>query len=246
MGFTRAQLDAFRDVTVPDLVAAGHRVIAPDQIGFGRTLPPQGHEYSLDSWVDSIVRLMDALGIERTSLVGNSFGGAVTLRLAATHPDRVDRIALMGAAGLSFDLTDGLDAVWGYEPSVPAMKRLLEIFAYDQSLVDDDLAELRYEASIADGADRRFAAMFPAPRQRWIDALATSEEQVRAITAPALILHGRDDRVIPLENSLRLHHLLDDSELHVFGQCGHWTQIERATEFTTLLTGFLAPTRADH
>lgn len=225
-------------LTMPALLAAGHRLVAPDQLGFGRTVPSRGHEYTLDSWVEHAVAVMDTLGLERAGLVGNSFGGAVALALASRHPDRVDRLVLMGSVGVEFPLTRGLDAVWGYEASVAAMRELLGIFAYDQSLVNDDLAQIRYEASIADGAQDRFSAMFPAPRQRWVAAMATPEDRIRAVTARTLIVHGRDDQVIPLASSLRLHELLEDSDLHVFGRCGHWTQIERAAEFNALLTQF--------
>ena len=107
--------------TIPALID-DHRVIAPDQLGFGRTAPPRDGRYTLEAWVDHAVALLDALAIERAHVVGNSFGGAVALRLAADHPDRVDRLVLMGAVGLSFPITDALDDVWGYTPSVDAMR----------------------------------------------------------------------------------------------------------------------------
>ncbi|MEU4249018.1 alpha/beta hydrolase [Amycolatopsis sp. NPDC026612] len=66
-----------------------------------------------------------------------------------------------------------------------------------------------------------------------------AERDIAALTRPTLILHGRDDRVIPLETSLRLHHLIRPSQLHVFGDCGHWVQIERQDEFASLVTAFL-------
>ena len=141
---------------------------------------------------------------------------------------------------MPFPITDGLDRVWGYEPSVEAMRDLLGVFAYDTSLMTDDLAHDRYDASVKDGADARFSAMFPAPRQRWVDAMALPEEEVRAITVPTLLFHGRDDRVIPLDTSLRLLHLIEDAQLHVFGRCGHWTQIEHADEFNRILGDFVA------
>jgi 2-hydroxy-6-oxo-octa-2,4-dienoate hydrolase len=119
------------------------------------------------------------------------------------------------------------------------MRRLLDTFAYDRELVTDELAELRYRASVEGGVQESFSAMFPAPRQRWVEALATPEERISAIPHETLIVHGRDDRVIPLENSIRLLGLIERSELHVFGRCGHWTQIERAAEFNALLARFL-------
>ncbi len=84
------------------------------------------------------------------------------------------------------------------------------------------------------------ACGFPAPRQRWVDGLATPEDQIAGLAQPTLVIHGRDDRVIPLENAYRLLHLIDDSRLHVFGRCGHWTQIEHAREFNEIVGDFLA------
>ena len=81
--------------------------------------------------------------------------------------------------------------------------------------------------------------MFPEPRQAALDALSLPEDQVRKIATPTLLLHGRDDQEIPLETSLRLLDLIDDSRLHVFGRCGHWTQIERSEEFAALISDFL-------
>ena len=110
----------------------------------------------------------------------------------------------MGSVGLSFPITQALDAVWGYTPSIESMRALLDIFAYDRSLVNDELAELRYRASIQPGFQECFAAMFPAPRQRWVDALASPEEAIRAIPHETLVIHGREDKVIPLSVSQRL------------------------------------------
>lgn len=217
-----------------------YRVIAPDMVGFGFTERPVGHVYSMDAWVSHILGLMDALKIEKAHLVGNSFGGALAIALATRNPDRVNRLVLMGAAGVKFELTPGLDAVWGYQPSIDTMRKLLDIFAYDRNLVNDELAKLRYEASIRPGFQESFSAMFPAPRQRWVDALATDEALIRQLQNEVLVIHGRDDQVIPLENSLRFMKLIDRSQLHVFGRCGHWTQIEHANRFNRLLIDFLS------
>jgi pimeloyl-ACP methyl ester carboxylesterase len=146
----------------------------------------------------------------------------------------------MGSVGVPFPITEGLDAVWGYEASVEQMRELLDLFAYDTSRMTDGLARDRYEASVANGADARFAAMFPAPRQRWVDSMVLPVEEIRSITAPTLLFHGREDKVIPLTTSLNLFHLIERAQLHVFGQCGHWTQIEYADDFNRLLADFLA------
>ena len=221
------------------------RVIAPDMVGFGYTERPQGFVYSMDAWVRQAVGLLDALGIERTDLVGNSFGGGLSLALAIAHPERVRRLVLMGSAGVSFPLTEGLDAVWGYTPSVENMRAIMDYFAFDQGLMSDDLARLRFEASIRPGFQESFAAMFPAPRQRWIEALASAEADIRALPHQALVIHGREDRVIPLSTSLTLSSWIQRSQLHVYGQCGHWTQIEHAARFARLVGDFLVEARPD-
>ena len=215
------------------------RVIAPDMAGFGFSERPAGIQYDLDTWVAQAIGLLDALGLEQADVVGNSFGGALALAMAIRHPQRVRRLVLMGSVGVPFDITEGLDAVWGYTPSFENMRRIMDYFAWDRSLVNDELAELRYRASIRPGFQESFGAMFPAPRQRWVDALASREEHIRALPHETLIVHGRDDRVIPLLTSLKLAEWIDRSQLHVYGRCGHWTQIEHAARFAKLVGDFL-------
>ena len=222
------------------VLAERYRVIAPDMLGFGYTDRPANVTYNLDTWLGHTVAFMDALGLDKVNLVGNSFGGALSLALTIRHPERVSRLVLMGAAGVSFELTPGLDTAWGYEPSVENMRALLDLFAYDRSLVTDELAELRYKASVQPGFQEAYASMFPAPRQRWIDMLASDEDDIRAIDQRTLVIHGREDRILPLATSLRLAELIRRSELHVFGCCGHWTQIEHAARFNTLVADFLS------
>jgi 2-hydroxymuconate-semialdehyde hydrolase len=146
----------------------------------------------------------------------------------------------MGAAGVEFELTPGLDAVWGYTPSLDNMRKLLDIFAFDRGLVTDELARLRYDASIQPGFQEAFSSMFPAPRQRWVASLASPEADIQALPHETLIIHGREDQVLPLSNSIRLNALISRSQLHVFGRCGHWTQIEHAARFAQLVGNFLA------
>lgn len=225
-------------LTIPEL-AKQFRVIAPDMAGFGFSERQPDAVYNMDNWVKQAVGLLDALAIDQASVVGNSFGGGLALALAIRHPERVNKLVLMGSVGVPFAITDGLDRVWGYEPSLATMKSLMGIFAYSRALVTDELAELRYQASIRPGFQESFARMFPAPRQQWVDAMTSPQEAIRALPHHTLIVHGRDDKVIPLQNAYDLLGLIDHSELHVFGQCGHWTQIEHAARFNALVAGFL-------
>jgi 2-hydroxymuconate-semialdehyde hydrolase len=226
-------------LTIPAL-ERHFRVVAPDVVGFGFTERPTGVRYDLATWCRHLGALLDALGLDRVHLVGNSFGGALALAFTIGQPERVNRLVLMGSVGVRFPLTPGLDEVWGYEPSIEAMRRLLDLFAYDRSLVTDELAELRYRASIRPGVQEAYRQMFPAPRQRWVDALASPEEALAGLAQPTLLIHGREDRVIPPECSQRLFLVIPRAELHMFGRCGHWTQIEHANRFNGLVADFLA------
>jgi pimeloyl-ACP methyl ester carboxylesterase len=107
-------------------------------------------------------------------------------------------LTLMGSLGVPFEITDGLDAVWGYEPSVEGLGRLMsETFAHD-------------------------------------------EDDIRAINHPTLLIHGRDDKVIPLSTTLTLLDWIDDGRAHLFGRCGHWTQSEPTDEFCAQVADFLS------
>lgn len=219
--------------------AQKRRVVAPDMVGFGFTDRPAGYHYTMENWVTHAIGVMDALKLPQVDLVGNSFGGALALALAVRHPQRVRRLVLMGAAGVPFKLTPGLDEVWGYQPSFENMRKMMDLFAYDRTLVTDELAELRYRASIRPGFQESFSAMFPAPRQRGVDALCTPTADIRALPHETLVIHGREDQVLPLATSLALADWIPNAQLHVFGKCGHWTQIEHSARFARLVTDFL-------
>jgi pimeloyl-ACP methyl ester carboxylesterase len=137
-----------------------------------------------------------------------------------------------------FEITEGLDKVWGYDGTYEDMRKVIDYFAYSRALVTDELAKVRYEASNQPGFQESFSSMFPAPRQRWVEAMATPDEDIKALPHRTLIVHGREDRVIPLETSLKLLQLLDNADLAVFSHCGHWSMIERTADFNRLVRDF--------
>ena len=224
-------------LTIPALAENFH-VIAPDIVGFGYTERPADVQYNMETWLNHIFGFMDALGIEKTHVVGNSFGGGLALAMAIRAPQRVERLVLMGSAGLPFTLTEGLDRVWGYTPSIDNMRGLLDLFAFDRSRVTEDLARMRFEASVRPGIQEAFAQMFPAPRQNGVNSLASDEAAIKALPHTTLIVHGREDKVIPLASSYELFSMIQQAQIHVFGQCGHWTQIEHAARFNKLISNF--------
>jgi pimeloyl-ACP methyl ester carboxylesterase len=213
-------------------------VYAPDMVGFGYSDRPEDVRYGLDTWADQTLGFMNALGIERAHLVGNSFGGAIALRIATQHHDRVRKLVLMGSMGVEFPITEGLDAVWGYDGTLEGMKKVMGFFAYDKSLTGEELAQVRYEGATQPGFQESFSAMFPAPRQRWVEAMAVPEKEISALPHRVLVVHGREDQVIPLQNSYRLEELIDNADLAVFSHCGHWSMIERRDDFNRLVRDF--------
>ena len=221
-------------------LAENFRVVAPDMVGFGFSERPANIEYGVQTWADQVVGLMDTLELPTAHMVGNSFGGAIALRIATQHPDRVGKLVLMGSMGVPFPITEGLERVWGYEPSFENMRKVLDVFAYSRDLVNDELAEVRYRGSIQPGFQESFAAMFPAPRQRWVEAMCTPEDDIRRLPHRTLIVHGREDQVIPVQTSLRLMELIDNADLSVFSHCGHWSMIERTEDFNRSVSEFFS------
>lgn len=222
-------------------LSASRRVIAPDQLGFGGTATGEPRTYGRAAWTDHALALLDTLAVGTVDVIGNSMGGAIALSIAAARPDAVRRIVLMGSMGVAMALPGGLDAVWGYTPGEEQMRQVIGLFAHNRALITDELVEMRYRASLAPPVRDSWEAMFPEPRQRWVDDLALSGVELGAIAAPVLMVHGRDDRVVPWRSSsAQLLDLLPDARLHVLSGCGHWTMIERTADFLAVVQPFLA------
>jgi pimeloyl-ACP methyl ester carboxylesterase len=222
-------------------LSASRRVVAPDQLGFGGTATGERRTYGRTAWTGHALALLDTLGIGTVDIIGNSMGGAIALSIAAARPQAVRRLVLMGSMGVAMALPQGLNAVWGYTPGMEQMRRVIELFAYNRDLTTDELVELRYRASLDPPVRDSWAAMFPPPRQRWVDDLALSGAELGSIGAPVLLVHGRDDRVVPWRSSsAQLVDLLPDARLHVLSRCGHWTMIERTADFLAVVQPFLA------
>jgi len=223
-------------------VSAKYRALLMDQAGYGKTdsvVVPQG-EYRSVVNAKAVIGLMDALGIKKASLVGNSMGGATALNAALDFPDRVDKIVLMGSgsggATTFFPTpTEGIKQLnYTFDhPSVEEFRKLINIMLYDGSQVSDEILKQRYETTVANKGH--------------IEARAKSSVAQRDVTAqlgqiktPALVIHGLQDRVVPVENSLRLVAGMPNSRLVILQKCGHWAQFEHADVFNRLVLDFLS------
>jgi 2-hydroxy-6-oxo-octa-2,4-dienoate hydrolase len=221
----------------PDL-AADHRVVAPDLAGFGGSVGAPGTRYDMKLWVAQLVGLLDALGLVTATLVGNSFGGGLALAATLRHPDRIDGLVLMGTPAGEFAMTEGLRAGWYYEPDRDEMARILRLFPHDPSIVTQAMVQERYEASARPGAQDAFRKLIPEPGPDGAVVRGVPESSLRTISTPALVLHGREDAVIPVALGYRLLECLPHAEMHVFGGCGHWVHAERPDRFVELVRGF--------
>jgi 2-hydroxy-6-oxonona-2,4-dienedioate hydrolase len=191
---------------------------------------------------------MDALGIEKAALVGNSMGGITAIRLTVVHPDRVSHLITMGSGSTRAPKlfspgdgpTEGIKVLQlcYREPTFENMKLLCEIMMFDPGDRVDALAQERLESATAH--PEHLANFLDAlvkgggPIRQWYTA-----EDLMAITTPTLLFHGRDDRVVPYEHSLLLLAHIPDSRLHLFNRCGHWAMIEHPAEFNRDVIDFI-------
>jgi len=225
---------------IPDL-ARQFRVIAPDIAGFGYTEFKADSKYDMKLWTRHLVGIMDALGIDKASFVGNSFGGAVSVGLALSSPERVDRLILLGTPAGEFVQTPGLRSAWEYEPSLENMESTMRLFPYDQSIITGEMVRTRYEASARPGAQDALRKLIPRPNSDGPTIVkGFPESSLAQIRAKTLVLHGRQDRVVPLDCGQLLARAIPQADLHVFAQCGHWVQTERRADFLHLVTQFCA------
>lgn len=226
-------------------LAEKFRVIALTFPGWGRSgehVP--GNEPQRKSNARAIKLVMDALNIERAALVGNSMGGVAAEQFAADYPERLSHLVTMGsmAPGTSIFAPGGptegiriLNETYR-EPTPENFRRLVNIMVYDQSFATDELCELRSQAALANPAH---LANFLNPKRDGSPGGDDVSTALARLTVPALIIHGRDDRTVVLEHSLRLNTIIPNSRLVVFNRCGHWAQIEHAAEFNALLESFI-------
>lgn len=225
-------------------LADDFHVYAVDMPGWGDSdtqTPETGYDH-----VAALIAFMDALDIDKAALVGNSMGGITSISTAILHPERVSHLISMGApvpgqnTWAPNGLSEGLKVLFRTyrNPTIENMKEVTEVMAFDPAMTSDDLAALRLDAALA----------HPEHLESWNNAPGgnplsteyfTYGPRLAEITAPTLALHGRDDRVVSYEHSLRLVSAISNARLLLINQCGHWAQIEHAVEFNRVVRDFI-------
>lgn len=233
-----------------DELAKSYHVIAPDFPGWGKSdIFDCTGESRNGANAEAIKLLMDERGIEMAALVGNSMGGGATLQFMADYPDRISHAITMGAGIFALPnlvsatgLTEGLKVlITAYRDPTPAnFRRLVEIMVYDSSFVTDELAKQRSDSALATPAHLANWLKWPMGHPK--GPFGGVEELLGKLaqsSVPTLMIHGRDDRTVLMETSLRTAAVIPNARTVILNRCGHWAQVEHREEFNKLVQHFI-------
>ena len=223
------------------------RTLVVDQPGYGKSDKPpvEGNYFTFAA--TALKDLLDELGIEQAHLVGNSLGGGTAVRFALENPERAGRLVLMGPGGLSLnvfapDPTEGVKRLADFGappgPSREKMEAFLRTLVFDQRLITDDLIDERY-AKASDPESLKAMASMGASFFGPASTEGLLWREAHRLKHRVLLIWGREDRVNPVDGALVAMKMIRRAQLHVFGGCGHWVQLEKAAEFNRLAIEFL-------
>jgi pimeloyl-ACP methyl ester carboxylesterase len=229
--------------------AAHFRCLILEFPGFGVSDDFGGHPM-IDAQ-SAVVPFLDALGVEKVDIVGNSMGGGVGINFAINNPDRIGKLVTIGGIGTNIfspGPSEGIRLLQEFTED-PTRQRLIDwlnSMVYDEKIVTEELIEERMKLAsdpeTLESARRmygkaafkmmmKFMQSDAAPPQPWA--------QMHKVKAPTLLTWGRDDRVSPLDMALIPMRTISNAELHVFPNCGHWAMIEAKEAFESTVLGFL-------
>lgn len=228
---------------VDHFVNLGYRVVLLDCLGWGESdsILCAGSRSHLNA--EQLKQVLDQLGIEKAHLVGNSMGAHSCTVFTLLHPERVNKLILMGGGTGGVSLftpmpAEGIKQIQKVyrQPTLEHLKDLMNVFIYDASQMTEELLQGRLKNILSNQEHLdNFIGSFKANPKQFPDVSA----QLDQIQHKTLIVWGRDDRFLPLDIGLRLLSLIKDSQMHIFNRCGHWAQWEHAADFNALLTQFL-------
>jgi pimeloyl-ACP methyl ester carboxylesterase len=217
-------------------LAQKYRVLVPDQIGFGKSDKPMLN-YRVATLVDFLDGFYKQVGVQKATLVGNSLGGFTAAAFALAHPEKVDKLVLVDAAG--FAVTGDLDprVLNGLNPSTrQQVKELLSLVFYNKQQFGSDMVIEGFLASRVTAGDQYTI-------QRFIDSIGRGEDmldgKLGAIKHPTLIIWGREDGLTPPAMGQRFNKEIAGSQLLIIEKCGHVPQLEKPAEFNGALLKFL-------
>jgi 4,5:9,10-diseco-3-hydroxy-5,9,17-trioxoandrosta-1(10),2-diene-4-oate hydrolase len=226
------------------LAERGNHVVIIDAPGYGQSAYRDASAGLFAPAAEATLEIIDHLGLKKASLVGNSLGGGASIRLALDHPERVDKMILMGSGGslpaTSTFPTEGLMRMLtfydGEGPTLEKLDRMIDLLVYDRSSITPELVQERLRTATLPGA----MAHPPLKSQAGNPNNDLWRLDIDKLEHKTLIIWGQEDRVLPLDMAFILLKRIPNADLHVFSKCGHWAQWERADEFNELVGNFLA------
>jgi len=218
------------------IAAAGYRSVLPDMIGFGWSSKPTGIDYTFDLFVPTLREFLDQMEIRRCVLIGNSLGGAISMKFAIDHPERVEKLVLMGPGGIESRETyfkmPGIQKMvsqfvgTGFDKA--GLRKLLELLSYDPKFVTDELLE------------ERFNVLQTQPKDVLSRMVITDlSPELWKIRCPVLGFWGVEDQFCPSSGHEKILRAVVDSRFILYSRVGHWAMIERAEEFNRYVLEFL-------
>ncbi len=233
------------------LATGAHRFLAPDWPGYGQSDKPN-LDYTMDFYVGFLGRVLDALGLQRASLVGVSMGGGAALGFALRSPQRVEKLVLVDSYGL------GSGVPWGRLGYL--MVRALFVDKLTYALLRRSRTMIRWSLyglvhnrrTVTEEMVEESTQLLEEPKAGWAwgsfqkhevgwDGLRTDfSDRLSALAAPTLLVHGVHDRAVPIAWARRGQERIPDCDLRVFPECGHLPPRERPEEFARVTHRFLA------
>ncbi len=212
-----------------------YRVLAPDLLGFGNSPLSPTLEYGPGLWARQAWQLLDERDISQVVLVGNSMGARIALTMAVSRSERIRGLVLFSTR-MTQTTTPAQALLRNYTPSLAGMEHLLrECFVTDQALVTPEVVRERFLASARPGAHEAMQRVF----KGLAGAPGPATHDIARLRIPSLLMHGREDRIVPFTDGAKLADLMPHADLHILAGTGHWFQLERAATVNPLITGFL-------
>jgi 4,5:9,10-diseco-3-hydroxy-5,9,17-trioxoandrosta-1(10),2-diene-4-oate hydrolase len=219
------------------LAKAGFRCLVPDLLGYGYSSKPEDAQYTLDYLVRGVVDFIDALGLDRFTLIGNSLGGAICIRMAIEHPARVERMVLMAPGGMEArEVYMGMKGIRSmlraiFDPGGLTLESMRKVFSkqlHDPSIISESLLEQRMR--IAQSQPQAVFATSRVPNQ---------SDELGSIQCPVLGLWGNEDQFCPVSGATTLAEKIPDVRVMRFSNCGHWVMVEHEAVFNRMVRDFL-------
>jgi 2-hydroxymuconate-semialdehyde hydrolase len=223
-------------------LAERFHIVAVDLIGFGESDRNKNEPFfDVELWVRQADAMLGLLADGPAGIIGHSMGGAMALKVAA-RAARVSKVMTSCSVGISYPITEALDAFWGM-PSDPAdLRQTMKRMVYAGSALSDAMIDDRWRLLNQPGYPDYFGKLFAQPRQRFIDAAVVTEAEIAAIHADVMMLHGRDDRSCPPEQTtMVLSKKFPAADVHLLGRCGHNLPRERTAAFLKHAFEFFGP-----